>query len=265
MLLFIFVIVHEIGHLFMANFFNWKIREIKLLPFGGVLIVDDAQASNAKEEILVALAGPLQNVIIIVLAWLCGQAHWLSYDWVSYIIGANVWLIIFNLLPITPLDGGKLLQACTSLFYSFFNTIKIVTWVSIFGSSFMIIFAITYGIWKPGSGPQLNLILVGTFLLVDNMMRLKHLPFLLYRFILQRSKSPELLDDNNLKYKTLPIVIHEQDTLLTIFKKFKRESIHLFYYVSSTSKTVEVKKEQELLEKFSQGKHLNRALIDILD
>lgn len=264
-LLFIFVFVHEVGHYFMAKHFNWKIKEIKLLPFGGVLIVDDAQATTAFEESFVALAGPLQNVIIMLLAWFCGQCHWLSYDWVEYIIRSNLWLMIFNLLPIHPLDGGKLLQALVSISLPYFYTMKIMIWVSIVGASLMIIVAVTYGLWKNNAGPQLNLLLVGSFLFLDNLMRLKNLPYLLYRFILQRRKALDTLSHRQLNDKIIPIVIHEQDTLLSLFKKIKRESNHLFYYASSKSNRVEVKVEQELLEKFSHGKHLNRALIDIFD
>lgn len=261
MLLFMFVFAHECGHMLMARQLNWNIKELKLLPFGGVLIIDDAQATKAKDEILVALAGPLQNVILIALIWLSGQFHFLSFEWVNYMIMANSWLILFNLLPISPLDGGKLVQAFLSLLLPYYTTLKIVTWTSIVGGGLMILFAMTYSLWFAGSGPQLNLLLIGSFILVDNIMRLKHLPYLLYRFILQRDKQLKQLTSEN----AVPVVVHETDSLFSLFKKIRRESSHLFYCVSTKSKQMKMKTEYEIVQNFIQSSHLNRALIDIFD
>ena len=264
-LLFLFVLAHELGHLLMAKQFAWKIKELKLLPFGGVLIVDDAHGTTAKEECLVACAGPIQNLILILLAWVFGQLHWLPYEWMQYMIQANMLLIIFNLLPISPLDGGKIVQAALSLVLSYFYTLKVITWLSIVCSFLMIVYALTYSVWHHTAGPQLNLLLVGIFLFSDNLTRLKHLPYLLYRFILHRGKMLKQMHVTESVNEAVPIIVYEEQTLFSLFKKIKRESHHLFYCITNKDKQVKVKTEQHIIESFINSSHLNRALIDIFD
>lgn len=249
----------------MAKHFMWKVKELKLLPFGGVLIVDDAHGTNAKEECLVACAGPLQNLILIVIIWLFGQLHWLPYEWVHYMIQANIWLIMFNLLPISPLDGGKIVQAFLSLFFSYFYTLKAITWISIISSALMIMYSLSFSYWHDTAGPQLNLLLVGTFLFLDNITRLKHLPYLLYRFILNRGHMLQRLDKQFDQKEAVAIIVNEKDSLFSLFKKIKRESHHLFYCVTNNDKQMKVKTEKHIIENFINSSHLNRALIDIFD
>ena len=104
----IIIIIHEFGHLFVALLFNWKVEEVLLLPFGGVTIFNEDLNRPMIEEFLILIGGPLLQVMFV-------------YIFSSNIVLAsysNV-LLLFNLLPICPLDGSKLLNLFFNLFFSF--------------------------------------------------------------------------------------------------------------------------------------------------
>lgn len=109
-LAFLCVLLHELGHCLMAQWCGIKAHSIHLFPLGGVAMVE--LTPDPKTEILVAIAGPLVN---LVLAPLCYVAS-IFLD--SGPLGLFTWLALcnatmfgFNLLPIFPMDGGRILRA----------------------------------------------------------------------------------------------------------------------------------------------------------
>ena len=159
---FFFVTVHELCHSLMAKYFGIDVREITLLPIGGV-------SSMAKipekpiQEFLISIAGPLSNVAIIVvfffpLKYLLGPAVLFQYplstqSWpltAAYLYWLNLMLAGFNLLPAFPMDGGRVLRALLATRLGFQKATKIAV---NFGHAFALIFAY-FGIVR------LNIILV---------------------------------------------------------------------------------------------------------
>ncbi|MDH3346417.1 MAG: site-2 protease family protein [Kiritimatiellaceae bacterium] len=100
------VALHELGHSVVAKAKGGYIHEIVLYPFGGAAKISNIP-SRPKDEILVALAGP---AVSLVLAVLCYQVAWLEF--VGY---ANSMLFFFNILPVFPMDGGRVLRAMMTL------------------------------------------------------------------------------------------------------------------------------------------------------
>jgi Zn-dependent protease len=127
--LFACVLLHELGHSFVAQRFGLKVREIVLLPIGGVASLA-GKPQSPKHEIAIAVAGPLVNVILALSLgaglWLSGEATFVSAatlgklapGWQTFLLvlaAGNVSLALFNLLPFFPLDGGRVLRALLSL------------------------------------------------------------------------------------------------------------------------------------------------------
>lgn len=116
-ILMLFAFIHELGHLLAGIFLGMKPEKIEIMPFGisisfNILVEDynhKIKRGNLFEikKILVALAGPLTNLIIILLAFK------INLEIISnlMIIYCNLLLMIFNLLPIYPLDGGRILKS----------------------------------------------------------------------------------------------------------------------------------------------------------
>lgn len=111
-----FAILHEIGHLLMGIFLGLKPEKIELIPMGlavsfKVNITDfnkKKKRGNVKvlKEIFIAIAGPAVNLLIIFIAIFFVKNETLK----NLLIYANLLIFIFNLLPIYPLDGGRILK-----------------------------------------------------------------------------------------------------------------------------------------------------------
>jgi len=127
-LLFALVIGHELVHLLVARAYGFQVKGLELFPFGGAAYCDDLFEGRKVEESVMALAGPMFNVFLLlgaqVLRW---QGWWtgsLAEDFVRY----NFWLAAFNLLPVLPLDGGRIVRALLVGSFGFVRTTKALAW-----------------------------------------------------------------------------------------------------------------------------------------
>lgn len=113
-LVFGIVVLHELGHAFMARQFGVETRAITLLPIGGVAQMDGMPAKPA-QEILVALAGPAVNMalatLLLPLVFNFGGGGLLEQ-----LLWVNVGLALFNLIPAFPMDGGRVLRSALAMF-----------------------------------------------------------------------------------------------------------------------------------------------------
>ncbi|MFO6496498.1 MULTISPECIES: M50 family metallopeptidase [Bacillus] len=107
--LMIIIFIHELGHAAAAVYFSWRMKGIFLLPFGGTLEVDEHGNRPLKEELAVIAAGPLQHIWLQFAAWLLANASWISPHMFEIFTFYNMTILLINLFPIWPLDGGKLL------------------------------------------------------------------------------------------------------------------------------------------------------------
>lgn len=115
LLLFGCVLIHELSHSYTANKLGLDISEITLFIFGGV-----AQLTKEPEEPMVelkiAVAGPIASGVLALIFWgltktIGSGTHTITYAILSYLAMINVVLLIFNMIPGLPLDGGRVLRA----------------------------------------------------------------------------------------------------------------------------------------------------------
>ena len=109
--LMVFAFIHELGHLFTGLALGLKPETLKIMPFG-ISIVFKIFRQEPKiylKKLLIAIAGPVVNITISIIGTIL--------KWKTNIIYANFLIAIFNLLPIYPLDGGRILKSILSFNY----------------------------------------------------------------------------------------------------------------------------------------------------
>ncbi|WFU13257.1 site-2 protease family protein (plasmid) [Rhizobium sp. CB3090] len=114
------VLLHEFGHIAVARRFGIKTPQIMLLPIGGVATLERLP-KEPRQEMLIAIAGPLVNLAItaLIVAALGGtgsldQAFEPQDPRIGFLVrlaGVNIFLMLFNLIPAFPMDGGRVLRA----------------------------------------------------------------------------------------------------------------------------------------------------------
>ena len=112
-----FAFLHEIGHLLVGLILGLKPEKIEIMPFGFFLKFRPNTHDNKKHRIfiniLVSAAGPITNFIIILII-LFLHISFLGRDIAVY---SNLLIMVFNLMPIYPLDGGRVLKDILEIFY----------------------------------------------------------------------------------------------------------------------------------------------------
>jgi stage IV sporulation protein FB len=256
--LFGIVFIHEMGHVAAAKGLGWKVREVQLLPFGGVAVVDELGTVPLHEELIVALAGPFQHAWLILLALLMKTVAPSNLEWWNYFIEVNLMIGLFNLLPVLPLDGGRVLQCLFGYIMSYHRTLWMTTWLSLTLSAFVISFAI-YGLFT--NRLPLNLLVIGLFLLISNWYSYRQLPFLFFRFLMSRGQRvSRLLLSGTLAQ---PIVVARQQKISDILKLFMREKYHLIYVMNEKGRIQAILPEQQLVSGYLDGKKPGSAVSEL--
>ena len=117
------VLLHEFGHALAARGFGIRTPDITLLPIGGVARIQ-RMPDRPWQELVVAIAGPLVNVVIAaVLIFVMGRRAEFQYlehleqpgvEMLAKLASVNISLVLFNLIPAFPMDGGRALRALLS-------------------------------------------------------------------------------------------------------------------------------------------------------
>ncbi len=178
------IVMHELGHALAAKRYGIRTRDITLLPIGGVARLE-RMPEKPLQELVVALAGPAVNVVLAVglfAALLLGPgvpgwdtvlrpgAHLLVY-----LFWVNVMLVLFNMLPAFPMDGGRVLRAVLAMITDYVEATRVAAWI---GQAIAVLFAIVglFGSFIGFANPMLLFIALFVWMGAEaeaNMVRTK--------------------------------------------------------------------------------------------
>lgn len=137
-LLMIFALIHEMGHLLCGILLGFKPKKLKIMPLGISIefnVINEDYNKKIKQanifalkKMLIALAGPITNIVIILICLL--MKRYLQEGIYSQIIYANILIAIFNMIPIYPLDGGRVLKYLVHIFKGNEESVEIVNIIS---------------------------------------------------------------------------------------------------------------------------------------
>ncbi|TSB46206.1 M50 family metallopeptidase [Alkalicoccobacillus porphyridii] len=237
LMLFSIVFIHEIGHAAAAAYFGWKVRRIELLPFGGVAEIEDSGNKPIFQELIVVMAGPVQHLWMIALSYILVTTPIWSVANHELFVWHNVIILCFNLLPVLPLDGGRLVQLWFMERWSF-RRAHLASLRSSFSALALLCLAAS---WLPF---HLNLYIVITFLIISNYLEWKQRHYRFMRFLAGREKPFE--------EKMLDSVIRVSPTtqMREMVGLLRRGHQHSFVVDESQKKVTE---QQVLAAFFKQG------------
>ncbi|WP_083426306.1 M50 family metallopeptidase [Thermoactinomyces sp. DSM 45891] len=239
--LFVVIVIHELGHITAAWSFGWRIRSMEILPFGGVAKMDEWGTVPNREEIVVALAGPFHHVWMVLISVLFYQAGWWTKEWTLYFIEGNLWIATFNLLPIYPLDGGRVLQVWLTYLLPYRNAVSVTLWWSLLAASLLVILSF----FIPGSLVHVPLFSISVFLLYSNVISYRQREYQFIRFLLHRLEKG--IDP---KWRSVQIRHAGGATLRQIVKSWYKEKEHIVEVMGEDGGVLGVLTEEQLLKRY---------------
>ena len=174
-MIFSLIIVHEIGHLSLGLYFKWNIKNITIYPFGGCIKFDDKINRPIKEEFLILIFGPIFQVIFFLIIYILFLNGFISYRNINIMKSYNLALLIFNLLPIYPLDGGMLVNLLLQEKISYRKSNKIAIVIS------FITIILALCIYK-----NINFLLMSILIIFELLLYIERQSYLYNKFLLER-------------------------------------------------------------------------------
>ncbi|MBQ0017453.1 MAG: site-2 protease family protein [Clostridiales bacterium] len=242
-------VIHELGHAIVGRALGYKLNIISLMPYGASLSGNNVPF-RPKDEILIAIAGPLVNLLIVILLLASWWLFPFIYNYTQDFFWSNFSTLLFNLLPVFPLDGGRLLMGILDTKFERKKSFKICKIVGIIITAiFFLLFFISifYGI-NYSMGMNAIFLLIGLF---DDDKSIYYI-------------NVNTLEDKNLSKGMLlkTVAIDEHSSIYDAYRLLDKNNINQIYVMDEKLKVKRVLMESEL-EKLIVSVPLNTRLIDI--
>ena len=120
-------VLHEAGHMLSAKLWGAAIREIEITPLGGVMFVEGEEKCLPYQQFLIAFAGPFFSFLGCVLSAALYHSGAVSFQFAAHFARMSFLLCLFNLIPVLPLDGGRMARILLCRFFPHSFATRILT------------------------------------------------------------------------------------------------------------------------------------------
>lgn len=175
------IIIHEMGHIFLLNFFHYPIESVELLPFGGVTKTNKKINTPINQEIFIYLGGMINQFFLFLFFYFLHQQLLIKESTYFLFLKYNFSILIFNLLPIRPLDGGEIVRLLLEKVYPFKKAQVFANVISFF---FLLLFFIINIQFNLNNYVMISFLFVKLYQLFKNTSYVQN-KFLLERFLYQ--------------------------------------------------------------------------------
>lgn len=176
-IVFIILIVHELGHFFLMKFMDIKVNSITIYPYGGMIKSNMLINTNSLKVIIISLGGVLIQILLWCIVFVIYKFSLISSFYYDIFLKYNFYIILFNLLPIYPLDGYKILNSFFELFISFKKSIYISFIINVI---FLILFFVYLYIYRVSN------YLIIVFLFVNLFNYIREIKYIMNKFYVER-------------------------------------------------------------------------------
>lgn len=123
------MLIHELGHFLAGKTLGIPISSVELTPFGGVITVEGLQTVSPLRRVIFAFAGPAASAFGCFLAAFAANASWVDLSFATHFARSNFLLLCVNLLPVLPLDGGRIVRAFLEKWMGFQKATQTLVWI----------------------------------------------------------------------------------------------------------------------------------------
>lgn len=247
LLLFLCVILHELGHAVVAKSLGYEVEEVALLPFGGVAQLAYVRIGfSPKNEAIVAIAGPFVNLLCAVAISILFVLGVVSSHVYAYAMNINIWIAAFNLLPGLPLDGGRVYRAARSRQVGYESATE-EAYNMAFGLSAILMFMGLLALF--GGHPHLGMLILGAFLFMMAWRGKRDLRLEMMRFLDAKRR----LDDKAV-LRMHSFAVRGSIPIRDVVVRFSPERYHMIYLLDEDGVVQSLVEETELLDAVFEGR-----------
>lgn len=163
---FIFIALHEIGHLICGVICGYNVKKLTLLPFGFSLCFKEVFI-RPRDNVIISLFGPITNLIFFAMFYLINILY--PSNIIEDLMYINLTLLVFNMIPVGFLDGGRVLKELITMYISFYLGNLIINLNGIIFGCIILLLCI----YISTIASKIVLILIGLMLIVNSLLQLK--------------------------------------------------------------------------------------------
>ncbi len=234
--------LHELAHIICAHFLKVGISYVNLYPFGISARLKSSYIQSAEKEFLVAIAGPFCSLLLF---WLFSSLYAIyGQPLLLYSADTNLALSLINLIPVLPLDGGRILKALLTSRFGIIRSYNFMLKLSRIATLILLVSAIIFVI----TVQNFSLILISAFLLQNLVWEQHSLSLITLKEVLASKEKVNL--KNILPAKV--ICVSEEALASSILKILSYDRFYLINTIDKNCKITKTLTESEVLSALTQ-------------
>jgi len=240
LLAFVSIVMHELGHIFVASLMGIRIHAIRIIPVGLNAVIDEDSAETQK-QLVVHISGPIVNILIFSVLMMLDVCFMHESERIAFLAQVNAYLAVFNLLPAMPLDGGKVLRIIMAAKVGFLPANRHTKRITLAFAFLMMLAGI---IQFYASGYNFSIIIVSIYILFSMRWNRTEAALMNVKSIIYRRS--RLLKKG--VYQARDLVVLKTTMVSEIIKNMDFDRFHIIHVLDDDLKLVKSLTEQEIMD-----------------